>query len=94
MPLTAQLGNLGSEFSRAMKWQGQDDAIFWSEVSRFLDYINSMILQPGLPKHRQKELFRVREVATDKFLGTSLYGGSAESLQRYFDDFAILSRKY
>jgi hypothetical protein len=48
MPLAAQLGNLGSEFSRAMKWQGKDDAIFWSEVSRFLDYLNSMILQPGL----------------------------------------------
>lgn len=85
-----QLANLGSEFSRAMKWKGKDDKVFWSEVERFLEYINAMIAQPGLTVHRKKELLRVREVCADKFIDAQMYGGSVDSLQKYFDDYVLL----
>lgn len=83
---------MGSEFSRAMKWQGKDEDIFWSEVARFIYYINAMIQQENLSKPRQRELYMVREVALDKFIQSNIYGGSVESLQKYFDDFALIGR--
>jgi hypothetical protein len=37
---------------------------------------------------RLREIARAREVVVDMFHGPQEYGGSVESLQRYFDAFA------
>ena len=92
MPLSMQLANIGSEFSRAMKWKGKNEEIFWSEAARFLEYINTMIHQQKLPRHRKKELLIVREVVCDKFTSGNQYNGSVEGLQNYFDQFASIAR--
>lgn len=88
-----QLANLGSEFSRAMKWQGKNEKYFWSEVDRFFEYIDAMITQPNLPEDRSLELTQLREVCKDKFLNTNIYAVKVESIQSYFDEFALIARK-
>lgn len=90
LPLSMQLANIGSEFSRAMKWKGKNDEIFWSEAGRFLEYINTMIYHQKLPKHRKRELLIVRELVCDKFTDGNQYGGTVQGLQNYFDAFALI----
>ena len=90
--LSMQLANIGSEFSRAMKCKNKDEKLFWGAVERFLELINLSIIDPRLTKSEKQEIRYVKEVACDKFLGTNEYGGSVESLQKYFDDFALIAR--
>ena len=37
MSLAEQMANIGSEVSRAHKWEGKDEDIFWGAVNRALE---------------------------------------------------------
>lgn len=92
MTLPMQLANIGSEFSRASKWKEKDTEIFWSTVERFLELVNLSLHDPKLTPSQRKELSRIKEVSLDKFSNAGQYGGSEQSLQNYFDQFALVSR--
>ena len=90
MPIAEQLGNIGSEVSRATKWKVRNPEMARAALYRALDLFD---LTLDDPRHRQsparlREIARAREVVVDALEGPRQYGGSLVSLQRYFDAFA------
>jgi hypothetical protein len=86
-----QLGNVGSEISRAVKWSGRNAELSRGALERALELLD---LTLDDPRHRQsparlRELARVREVVVDFFDGPNQYRSSAAGLQKYFDDYAL-----
>lgn len=94
LTLFEQLGNIGSEISRAGKWTGRNEQLARGAFERALELFD---LTLDDPRHRQslprlRELARAREVVVDFFDGSNAYGSSAADLQRYFDAFALAIR--
>lgn len=92
LSLAEQLGNVGSEVSRASRWQGKDDGRFWGAVGRAFELLDLTI---GDPRHRGRlrEIVRAREVLADAVLGGKEYGTTLPGLLSYFDRFAIYARR-
>ena len=93
MSLMEQLGNAGSELSRALRARGSGNAARErSALERFLDLIDLTIADPRL-RGRRKEICRVREVVCDFFLGDNVHRSTPDSLNRYFMPFAKAARR-
>jgi hypothetical protein len=85
MTIAEQLGNVGSEYSRILSnHKKNNEARLRSALVRFLELLDLTINDPRWSLARKRELLRLREVSCD---------GYPESLQKYFDQFALLSRK-
>ena len=90
MSVAEQLANIGSEVSRAAKWQSRNPDLARAALYRALDLFD---LTLDDSRHRQstarlREIARAREVVVDMFDGPQQYPGSVASLQRYFDAYA------
>ena len=92
LSLAQQLGNVGSEVSRARRWQSRDPLLFESAMIRALELLDLSIRDPRW-RRRLKELARAREMLCDAWLGGKEYGSELEGLDRYFFDFALAARK-
>ncbi|HVC09258.1 MAG TPA: hypothetical protein VNH15_04890 [Elusimicrobiota bacterium] len=92
MSLAAQLGNVGSEVSRALKWRDKNQKLFDGAVIRALELMDFTI-QDSRWRHRLKELTRARELLCDAWLGGKEYSSDFEGLNRYFFHFALAARK-
>jgi hypothetical protein len=92
LSLAEQLANIGSEVSRASKWQGKDKNIFWGAVERALELFD-LTLADSRWKGRLQEIARTREVFCDTVLGGKNYKSSFEDIESYFLPFAFLVRK-
>jgi hypothetical protein len=92
LTLAEQLGNIGSEVSRARLSQGKDEARFWGAVARGQELFY-LTLRDKRWGERRKEISRAYEVFCDAVLGGEVYGGDLESLDRYFTNFALLAMK-
>jgi hypothetical protein len=95
LSLAEQLGNVGSEISRAIKWSTRNADTAQAALYRALELID---LTLDDPRHRQspprlRELARTREVVVDFFAGANEYGSTSASLLRYFDQFALAARR-
>ena len=93
LTLMEQLGNAGSEVSRALRARAsgnhtREQAAF----ARFLDLMDLTIADPRM-RGRRRELCRAREVVCDFFVGDNDYRSSPESLDRYFLAFARAARR-
>lgn len=86
-----QMGNVGSEVSRARRWQGRDQAVLEGAVERALELLDLTIEDPRW-RSRLRELTRARELLCDALLGGKEYGSSFEDLDRYFFQFALAAR--
>lgn len=91
LSLAEQMGNVGSEISRAVLWQNKDQKIFEGAIERALELLCLTIGDPRWRK-RLKELARVREFICDAVFGSKEYGTSLEDLNRYFFNFALAAR--
>ena len=91
LTLAEQLGNVGSEVSRAANWQGKDEKLFWGAVERALELFDLTLADPNL-KGRQREIARAREVFVDAVYGGEKYKSSIRDLVKYFDTFALAAR--
>ncbi len=91
LTLTEQLGNIGSEVSRAFKWENRDDKFFRAAVERALELFDLTLDDPRW-RGRLKEISRAREIFCDALHGGKLYKSSLEDLVRYFDQFAFAAR--
>ncbi|MBI2055605.1 MAG: hypothetical protein HYT42_01800 [Candidatus Sungbacteria bacterium] len=89
--LAEQLGNIGSEVSRARGWQGKDEKIFAGAVERALELLDLTIADPRW-RGRLKELARARELFCDALLGGVEYKSSFRDMDRYFFSFAFAAR--
>lgn len=95
MTIAEQLGNVGSEVSRAIKNKEQGDRKrFDGALARLLELMDLTIADPRWRNHRLKELCRAREVVCDFLVGNNEYRSTAESLMAYFDWFALRARAH
>jgi hypothetical protein len=95
LSLAQQLGNIGSEVSRAASWATRNPQRAEAAFHRALELID---LTLDDPRHRTsvarlREIARVREVLADLFAGSNQYGSTAASLQKYFDAYAGAARR-
>ena len=91
LSLAEQMANIGSEVSRAGKWQKKDKDIFWGAVERASELFDLTLSDPRW-KGRLREIARVREVFCDAVFGGNEYQTSFLGLENYFLSFAFLAR--
>jgi hypothetical protein len=91
MTLCAQMGNIGSEISRAVKWQHKNPAIYESCIYRAIELLDLTLSDPRL-RYRCKEIARAKEVVCDAWFGGKEYNSTLESLEKYFNQFALAAR--
>lgn len=90
MSLPEQLGNIGSEYERALNWkQKNQPAMFEKASSRMLELFDLTLADIRWHGPRLKELCRARENAC---LELSDQAQNPEGLKKYFFKFAILAR--
>lgn len=92
LSLMEQMGNIGSEVSRASKWQEKDEKLFWGAVERALELFDLTLMDERWRKSRY-EIARAREVFVDAVYGGREYNSSLGDLNRYFLPFAYAARK-
>ena len=92
LTLVEQMGNIGSEVSRALNWRDKDRVLFMGAAERALELLDLTI---GDTRWRKglKELTRTREFLCDAILGSGQYHISFEDLDRYFFQFALAARR-
>lgn len=84
-----QMGNIGSEISRAAA--AKEDQKRWSAITRAFELLD-LTLQDDRWRGRRKEITRVREVLGDAVLGGKDYGTTLTDLDHYFFPFAFAAR--
>lgn len=95
LSLVEQMGNVGSEVSRALKWKSRDPAIARGALERALELIDLTLddARHRASIARMREICRVRETMLDFFLGRNHCGWTEASLMRYFDAFAVAASR-
>lgn len=91
LSLMEQLGNIGSEISRAINWRGKDEKLFCGAVDRALELFDLTLTDPRW-RGRRQEIARAREVFCDIIFGRQEYQTTLPDLLRYFDQFAYAAR--
>jgi len=91
LSLAQQMGNIGSEVSRTLKWRSRNPQIAQGALERALELIDLTLDDPRhrVSTGRLREICRVREVLLDFLVGPNQYGSTEAGLQRYFDAFAV-----
>lgn len=89
MPFAQQMGNIGSEVSRACKWkEKQKPEMMEKAFYRGLELLDLTISLSRGP--RLWELLRAREVMCDFFAGDNEYQSTPQQMIRYYDIFAFV----
>lgn len=88
LTLAEQMGNIGSEVSRAARAQTTYPQRLPSSISRGLELFDFTLADPRW-KGRRIEIARAREAFCDAALGGESYGTTFVGFQKYFDQFAI-----
>lgn len=95
LSLAEQLGHVGSEVSRAIRWKSRRPARAQEALYRALELLDLTLADPrqrcALP--RLREIARAREVVVDLLDGPNQYRSTAASLQKYFDAFALAAQR-
>jgi len=95
LPLNVQMGNIGSEVSRAIKWKDKNNERALKSINRALELTDLTVV--SLVKNKRfgslKEICRGREVLCDYFYGDNVYVSNPQSLQRYYDRFANMKKR-
>lgn len=94
LTLAEQLGNIGSEVSRAIRWKPRNERLAEGALVRALELLDLTLSDPRLRGSvaRLREIARARDVVVDFLAGSNEYGTTGDSLQRYFDAYAIAAR--
>lgn len=91
--LAEQLGNIGSEVSRAINWREKGDVEKSANaLARGLELFD-LTLADSRWHGRRRELARSREVVCDYLVGENAYASTSDELQSYFDAFALVARR-
>lgn len=93
LSLAEQLGNVGSEYERALSWKERgDQARFDSAFDRLLELLDLTISDARWRNHRLKELTRLREVICDELFNEAPEFKNSSDLREYVLYFGILAR--
>ncbi len=91
--IATQLGNVGSEYERALTWKKRGDSVrFEHAFARLLELLDLTIADPRWKNHRLKELTRLREVICDELFNETPELIHRTDLRQYFLYFGILAR--
>lgn len=90
LSLAEQLGNVGSETSRALNWRGKNKENFENAIWRALELIDLTIADPRW-RRRLKEILRLRELLCDTVFGDKEYGDNLKGINNYLFNFAVLA---
>ena len=95
LSLAEQLGNVGSEVSRSLRWKERNPEIAQRAFERALELLDLTLDDPRHRKSvaRLREIARAREVLADFYAGPNQYGSTGPDLQRYFDAYALLAAR-
>ncbi|MFN8062432.1 MAG: hypothetical protein U0Q12_24990 [Vicinamibacterales bacterium] len=95
LPLVEQLGHVGSEVSRASRWQSRNPDLARGALHRALELLDLTLADPRLrgSPARLREVARAREVVVDFFAGSNVYHSTSSSIQKYFDAYAMAARR-
>lgn len=94
MTLDEQMGNIGSEVDRSLKWhrkgdiQKRDDA-----VARALELFSLSMTDPKNVATHGYEIARAKEVFLDYIFGDQQYGYTEQDFENYYMFFALRARK-
>jgi len=91
LSLAEQMGNIGSEVSRALRWERKDEKLFQNAVDKAMELFELTLADPRW-KGRLREIARAKEVFCDAVLGGKEYQSSLKDLERYFFYFAVAAR--
>jgi hypothetical protein len=89
--LAEQLGNVGSEVGRMLRWRDRDDRLMVGAFERALELLDLTLGDPRW-RDRLREIARARELLCDAATGGTAYGTTLEDLNRYFLAFAVAAR--
>ena len=92
LSLAEQLGNIGSEVSRARRAEGKDDNLFRGATDRALELFDLTLDDPRW-LGRLREIARAREVFCDAVAGGKEYNTTLDSMDKYFLQFALVARQ-
>lgn len=91
--LIEQMAHVGSEVERALNWKVKNNLGRSAKAfDRALELLD-MTLDCPRNRPRLKEIARAREVCVDFFRGENEFVSSADSLRKYFLQFACAARK-
>ena len=95
LSLAEQLGNIGSEVSRAVRWQTRNPDVARGAMYRALELFDLTLADQRYlgSRARLREIARAREVVADFLAGPNQYASTGPSLQRYFDAYAVAARR-
>ncbi|MGE0445042.1 MAG: hypothetical protein AB7P99_07420 [Vicinamibacterales bacterium] len=95
LALAEQLGHVGSEVSRAVKWTTRNPEVARGAWWRALELLQLTLDDPRLRRSpaRLREVARAREVVADFFAGSNQFGSTSSSIQKYFDSFAVAASR-
>lgn len=91
LSLFEQLGNVGSEINRIIRFKNRDEQLYSNAAERAIELLNLTINDPRW-RNRLKELIRTREALLVALYGGGDFSASLEELDRYFYQFALASR--
>ncbi len=92
LTIAEQMGNIGSEVSRAVIWEKQGDMQRRENATdRMLELFDLTLADSRWAGARRKEIARAREAICDSILGGAIEG-PLSSWQSYFDYFALAAR--
>lgn len=90
LSLAEQLGNIGSEYGRALNWKQKNRPDYFQKAfDRMLELLDFTIADPRWHNQRLKELCRLRENACQELSDSPQ---NPEGLNKYFFQFAALAR--
>ena len=92
-PITYQMGNIGSEVSRSLKWTAKgNQARADKAIDRALELFDFTI-EANVKNHaRLTEILKAREEFYDYFFNGNSYHTDPAKMQKYYDGFAIMHR--
>ncbi len=92
-PITYQMGNIGSEVSRSLKWTAKGNQPRADKaIDRALELFDFTI-ESNLNNHaRLTEILKAREEFCDYFFGNNSWHTDPTKMQKYYDGFAMIDR--
>lgn len=91
LSLKEQLGNVGSEVNRALRFKDKDMTAFDNAVERALELLDLTISDVRW-RGRLKELLRAREMFCAALYPDNDFNSTLEDIDKYFFQFALAAR--
>ena len=92
-PITYQMGNIGSEVSRSLKWTKKgNQARADKAIDRALELFDFTI-EANIKNHaRLTEILKARDEFCDYFFNNNSYHTDPIKMQKYYDGFAMINQ--